>query len=166
MFTALDAPDDALDENERKFVRNIREYGWFNNRILPEDDLPGFNFTTGFQVTIGKPELIVFDLPQETAHSILWECFRRMKEGLILEAGKPYDEFLERFAVHFQPVDKAHYYEHLGWSRWFYGNDDFDCWQMIWPDKAGLFPWQAGYEERFLTLQPDLSSGNWNGLKA
>lgn len=166
MFTALDAPDEKLDDDERDFVRNIREHGWFDNRILPEDKLPGFNFTTGFQITIGRPDLIVFGLPQEAAHNILWDAFRRMKDGLVLESSKPYAEFIDRFDVYFQPVDKAQYHEHLGWSRWFYGGDDFDCWQMIWPDKTGLFPWQSGYDERFVAMQPDLSSGDWSGLKS
>lgn len=165
MLTALDAPEDKLDDDERDFVRNIREYGWFDNRILPEGELPGFNFTTGFSVTIGKPELIVFGLEQRAAHDVLWDAFRRMKDGLALEAGKPYAEFIDRFDIYFQPVDRAHYHEHLGWSRWFYRGDDFECWQMIWPDKSGIFPWQPGYDARFVTLQPDLSCGGWNGLK-
>jgi hypothetical protein len=48
--TALDAPELALDEDERKFVQNIRQHGWFRTQIFPESDYPEFSFTTGFWV--------------------------------------------------------------------------------------------------------------------
>ncbi|HEY1605029.1 MAG TPA: DUF4262 domain-containing protein [Allosphingosinicella sp.] len=31
----------------------------------------------------------------------------------------------------------------LGWSRWFYGGDVFPYLRLVWPDRVGLFPWEA-----------------------
>ena len=59
------------------------------------------------------------------------------------------------------PVAKRHYANHLGWSRWFYAGDDFPCQQIVWPDRAGLFPWEAGFDPTFANKQPDLTEHGW-----
>ena len=163
MLSALDADEDKLDEAERKFVSAIREHGWFNTRILKSDRKPEFNFTTGFQVNLGAPEIIVFGLRDEVTHGLLWNLYRDLKTEKRYETGRPYTDFLEGFDVCFQVVDKSQYHEHLGWSRWFYAGDAFDCWQLIWPNKQNKFPWEADVTSNLLDLQPDLSSGHWDG---
>ncbi|HEY2534440.1 MAG TPA: DUF4262 domain-containing protein [Xanthobacteraceae bacterium] len=50
-------------------------------------------------------------------------------------------------------------------SRWFYGGDDFLCLQLVFPDTSGHFPWSSGSSEGFRTAQPDLTAGNWSGLR-
>ncbi|MCR6658666.1 MAG: DUF4262 domain-containing protein [Asticcacaulis sp.] len=163
MLSALDAEESKLDESERKFVSTIREHGWFNTHILASEEMPGFNFTTGFQVNLGVPEIIVFGLRDQVAHGLLWNFYRDLKAGKRYETGQPYADFLEGFEICFQVVDKSQYHNHLGWSRWFYAGDEFDCWQLIWPDKLGKFPWEANFNPNLLDLQPDLSAGHWGG---
>jgi hypothetical protein len=160
MRTALDAPLDALDDHEKDFVSNIREHGWFRTSVFAEDGHVGFSYTTGLWLTLGFPEIIVFSLKTETAHSILWDVFRDVKSGKRPPIGKPTDIFANMDGVLF-PVDHEHYAEHLGWSRWFYGGDDFPCLQLVWPDTRGVFPWQPGAEERFREDQPDLTTKGW-----
>jgi len=163
MLTALDSDEDKLDEAELRFVSSIREHGWFNTHILASEEGPQFNFTTGFQVNLGVPEVILFGFREQVAHNVLWNFYRDLKAGKRYETGQPYPDFLEGFDVCFQLVDKSQYHEHLGWSRWFYAGDDFDCWQLIWPDKQGKFPWEIGFNSNLLNLQPDLSAGHWGG---
>jgi hypothetical protein len=83
--------------------------------------------------------------------------------GKRYETGKLYADFLEGLNICFQLVDKSQYHDHLGWSRWFYAGDAFDCWQLIWPDKQSKFPWESGFDSNLLDLQPDLSAGHWAG---
>lgn len=165
MLTALDAEESKLDESERKFVSSIREHGWFNTHILASEEGPEFNFTTGFQLNLGAPEVVVFGLRDRVAHSVLWDVYRCIKAGENYEVGTFYPAFLEGFNVCFQMVDKTYYPEYMGWSRWFYDGDNFDCWQLIWPDKQGKFPWENGFESNLLHVQPDLSAGQWAGKK-
>ncbi|WP_218921188.1 DUF4262 domain-containing protein [Burkholderia sp. ABCPW 11] len=53
--TALDAPDSVLEEDEQRFVHQIREHGWFRTEVFAEGDAPGFSFTTGLWVNHGFP---------------------------------------------------------------------------------------------------------------
>lgn len=160
MLTALDAQSDRLDDHEKKFVSMIRKHGWLGTNVFAEKGRLGFSYTTGFWWTLGFPEVIVFSLKAETAHAVLWDVFRRVQAGEKLPIGKPTDVFVNTDGVYF-PVSRKHYAEHLGWSRWFYGGDDFPCLQLVWPDTHGVFPWQAGADERFRDEQPDLTVNGW-----
>lgn len=162
MLTALDAPLDRLDHSERNFVSKVREFGWFSTHVFPEDGQPGFSFSTGFWVNTGYPELILFGLKRETMHDILDAVHRDLKAGMRPPIGVANPDLCTLPTMLF-PVDKAHYAEHLGWSSWFYGNDDFPCLQLVWSDRAGLFPGQPGFDDGFKADQPDLSEGGWPG---
>ena len=160
--TALDAPPEVLDADERRFVGQIREHGWFRTEIFESEGQPGFSFTTGFWVGHGFPEIIVFSLPPQVTHDVLWSLYRAVAAGEPPPIGVPTAGIFGGFDALLVPVDKSHYPEHLGWNRWFQGGDDFPCVQLFWPDKSGRFPGQAGAQAAFQALQPDLSASDWN----
>jgi hypothetical protein len=164
MQTALDAPEDLLDEHEKEFVANIRAHGWFRTSVFAEAGHPGFCYTTGFWKTLGLPELIAFSLKSEAAHGIFWNIFNDAKAGRQFEKEKRCDNILNAHDIVLLPVDKRHYHEYLGWSRWFYGGNSFPCLQLICPDRANLFPWENGFDIKSAGGQPDLSEGGWGGL--
>jgi len=56
---------------------------------------------------------------------------------------------------------KRNYAAHLGWSMWFHGGSGFDCWQIVWPDRAGIFPWEDGFDATFAGDQRDLTENGW-----
>lgn len=161
MRTALDAPADLLDEHEQSFVAQIREHGWFRTSVLAEEDLPGFSYTTGFALNAGAPELIIFSMKIEVAHDVLWDLFRDVQAGRPLPCGVRTDAVFANLPAYVFPVARKHYAEHLGWSLWFYGGNDFDCWQIVWPDRAGVFPWEDGFDVAFAGDQPDLTENGW-----
>jgi hypothetical protein len=166
MNTALLAPETALDEGKRKFVSNIREHGWFRTRIFAEGDQPEYSFTTGFWVTLGQPELIVFGLKSEIAHAVLWDVFRNFKAGQQLATRSRTDAVFANLPACLYTVDKKFYPEFLGWSRWFYAGDDFPCLQLVWPDSEGIFPWEPNFDPSMAGLQLDVSEGGWGELSA
>ena len=161
MRTALDEPADRMDQHEQEFVTQIRECGWFSTSVFADDEGPGFSYTTGFWVNLGVPEVILFSLDSKIAHDVLRDIYRDAKNGRRFPtAARVSDIFASTHAFLF-PVSRRHYAEYLGWSRWFYGGDEFPCLQLVWPDKAGRFPWDDGFEERFKGLQPDISPEGW-----
>ena len=161
MLTALDASPDALDEQELSFVANIREHGWFRTGVFDDEGGPGFSYTTGFWVNAGHAELIVFNLKGETAHDIFWDLFRDAQGGLSLSVGKRTGAAFGNFPAYAFAVAPRHYADHLGWNSWFYGAADFPCLQLVWPDPAGLFPWEPGFDAEFAASQPDLTERGW-----
>jgi hypothetical protein len=110
---------------------------------------------------LGFPEIILFSLQQQTAHDVLWDVFRDVKGGRKISPGANVPEVFGNGGAYFFPVGKQHYRDLLGWSRWFYGGDDFPCLQLVWADTKGVFPWQSGFEDRFKGDQPDLSAEGW-----
>jgi hypothetical protein len=82
MKTALELPDDALDDGERYFLNVIREHGWFSTRVFDHKGTqPDFTYSTGFSARLDFPGIIVFGLPKDTAHSILWDVWRDIETG-------------------------------------------------------------------------------------
>ncbi len=163
MKTALDVDPSILREHERQYLERLKAYGWSDNRTVREGERPDFNSTTGFQLRFNVPELVVFGLPLEAGHAILWDIYNDLGGGMRFNTTQPWPGLINGFDVWFQPVDRSKYREYLSWSGWFYAGEDFDCWQMVWPDKGGHFPWQRDFDPLLRPLQPDLSGANWNG---
>jgi hypothetical protein len=165
MLTALDANPDRLDEHEKQFVARIREFGWFSTNVFQEGDSPGFCYTTGFWRNLKVPELITFSLKSGVAHQLFCNTFNEIKSGRELRPKQRLGGILEQLDIVLLPVDRPRYAEHLGWSRWFYGSDEFPCVQLVWPDRNNVFPWQSGFERKFEGDQPDLSSEGWHQIQ-
>jgi len=161
--TALDAPTDQLDNDEQHFVGIIREHGWFHTHVLGDEEGPGFDYTTGFQIGLGHPEIITFDMKKDVAATVLWDLYRSIGMGNKPAIGELLHE-LTMLPLMLLPVSIARYQEYLGWSRWFYRGNDFGCLQLVWTDRDGLFPWEVSFDAaRFEDRQPDLTVGNWAG---
>ena len=161
MRTALDAATSKLDRHEQDFVAKIREFGWFSTNVFEDNEGPGFSYTTGFWVNLGVPEVILFFPDSKIAHDVLWDFYRDTEKGRRLPTGVRAPDIFANVDAFLFPVGRQHYAEYLGWSRWFYGGDEFPCVQLVWPDREGRFPWQDGVEESFKKLQPDISPEGW-----
>lgn len=164
MRTALDADPKRLDQHETKFVENIRKHGWFHTSVFADDKAPGFSFTTGFWLTLGFPEVLIFSMKKETAHDTFQHVFHEVKNGHVFELGKPINDVIVNFDAVLIPVPTHQLKEYCGWSRWFYGGDHFQCVQLVWPDAKGAFPWHPEVDARFVHSQPDLTEADWGGL--
>ena len=161
MQTALDISPTVLDEKERSFVGLVREHGWFRTSVLGDEKGPGFSYTTGFWLSANQPELIIFSMKAEIAHDVYWDLFRDAKAGHQLAVGRRTDAVFANLPAYAFPVAKKHYASFLGWSRWFYAGGAFPCLQIVWPDRAGLFPWESGFDISFQPDQPDLTEQGW-----
>jgi hypothetical protein len=165
MFTALDADPARLDKHEQDFVTSIREHGWFATHVAPDGEGPGFGYTTGFWLKFNFPELIVFSLRRDIAHDTFWHIYRELETGKRFPIDEKTDDIFENVAAALLPVSPQQYRSHLGWSRWFYGNDDFQCLQLIYPDRGGHFPWSSRSSDEFRKAQPDLTASSWSELR-
>ena len=164
MFTALDAPEDKLDDHEKNFVAQVRKHGWFRTNVFQDGDEPGFSYTTGLWNGLKAPEIIVFSLKSELAHDVLWDVYRDVAAGTAFATGQRLSSVFANIEAVLLPVSKEFYPGYLGWSRWFYGGDDWPCLQLVWPDSKGAFPWDAAYEERFANSQPNLTGEPWPAI--
>lgn len=161
MLTALDAQESALDRHEQSVVANIRKHGWYRTSVLKEEGEPGFSYSTGFWVSAQIPEVVIFSTKSEIAHDLHWDIFRNAKAGVKYPLALRTNDIFENLPAYLFPMAKRHYREHLGWSRWFYGGDEFPCLQLVWPDRDSRFPRESGFNEAFRPDQPDLTEKGW-----
>jgi len=159
--THLETSRDQLDDAERDFVDGIRQHGWMQTQALDEDDKPGFCFTTGFAASIGHPEFIVFKIDRKVANDAFWVLYRCARNGQPVPRAVRTGGILPGDDAYVFPVARRHYADYLGWSRWFYRGDDFECLQLVWPDEAGVFPWEAGFDASYADAQIDLTERGW-----
>jgi hypothetical protein len=162
----LDSPGDALDEAELNFVKGIATHGWMQTHALDEDDKPGFSFTTGFQASIGHPEIICFKIDRKVANEIFWLLYHCARNGKPVPRGVRTAGVLPNDDAYVFPVAKRHFAAYFGWSRWFYRGDDFECLQIVWPDEAGVFPWEEGFDVKYANAQIDLTEEGWAAAAA
>lgn len=164
MATVLDAVPDELDPSQKNIIAQIRKHGWMGTYVMADEEGPSFSYTMGFWLKFSFPEVILFSVPREKAHDIFWAIYREIDEGRRLPIGVPVDGFIRNFQIVFLPVSVEQYREYLGQNRWFYDGDDFECLQLVFPDREGNFPWSSEASDEFRACQPDLTEGDWSGL--
>ncbi len=103
----------------------------------------------------------MFGIKPELAHDVFWDLFRYTKDNQSLKIGQRSEEVFANLPAYIFPVAKEHYQTYLGWSRWFYGGNDFPCLQVVWPDSEATFPWEDGFDDQFEAGQADLTKQGW-----
>lgn len=161
MLTALDTPYDSLDVGEQSFVTSIRQHGWFDTAVFGDEEGPNFSYSSGFWVNTGKPEVIMFGMKREIMHDVFWDLYRDALAGKSLPSGLRTDQVFANLPAYAFPVAPRYYRDYLGWNQWLYAGNDFPCLHIVWPDRAGIFPWERGFDEGFRDDQPDLTEHGW-----
>src|SRR5215208_2924013 len=57
--------------DDEKLVADVKEYGWHVVKILEKDETPGWAFSVGLYKNFNHPEIVVFGLNDEVAHSLI-----------------------------------------------------------------------------------------------
>ena len=145
------------DAGERKAVADIETHGWHVIKVLEGGDEPAFAYTVGLQHSFGHPELVVFGLPLDVAHSILNVAGEAIRHGAQYSVGTPTDAFLEDRLCTFCGVPDRQFRNYLGWNLWFYEGPSFSALQIVWADASGQWPWHSAVDAVVRGLQPVLA---------
>ena len=77
----------------RGLWRRVDKHGWTAVYVGTYESAPTWVYSIGFDETLNQPEVVVFDVPQQTANALLWEVFEALKAGaLVLEDGKDWTQ--------------------------------------------------------------------------
>lgn len=147
----------AKDDHDRTLLADVKRVGWHIVGIHEDENGPAYAFSVGLFHTFEHPEIIVFGLPHDTAGRIINIIGRQVQDGTRFEANDQSNDVAEGFPVVFKMIPKDFYRQYIGYALWFYRDFDFPVLQCVWPDKAGLFAWQDGYDHRFDQMQPILA---------
>lgn len=158
---AFDRSPDTFNDYEKKLVANIREYGFQGTHVCAGADGLSFSYSTGLWRMASIPEILILTLQANVSESLFRHIFDVAQHGFVPPVGVPVSDVMVGYDCYFFPVATAAYEDYPLSSNWFYGNRDYPCLQLVWADEAGLFPWQAGFNEQFRDDQPDLSPHGW-----
>ena len=147
-----------MDENDRKALSNIEEFGCHVLKVMEGEGEPCFCYSIGINKKQNKPDLLITGLDLSLAHSIVNNYKDRLLAGESFDTENYYSDFLEGFDVCFVKVDKKHYEEYLGFGLWLHGGNDFEVLQMIWPTTGGKWPWDIDTSDYYKWAQPVLNA--------
>jgi hypothetical protein len=150
-----------MNDYERTVLRNVEAFGWHCTSVTQEDegDDPPFTYTVGLFKTFGAPEIIMFGLSQDVAHSILSIYARRLEEKNPISVDAPCPDLINNYSCVFVPVPRPRYNDFVFSALWFYAEVEFPLYQLVWPNKEGRFPWHPRAAAAFKSEQPFLGSG-------
>jgi hypothetical protein len=146
-----------MEERVREFLVEVDTHGWIVMRIAADGPGPDFAYSIGLVRTYAHPEIIVVGLPMDVAHNIINDLGAAVRDGARFNAGQISGAFLKDYDVTFRAVPEYQYGAYLGWGQQVYGRSDFPVLQLIYPDRAGRWPWQDGVASQFRALQPVLA---------
>lgn len=145
-----------MDERDQKALNDIEEFGCHVLNVMEGEDEPSFTYTIGINKKQSKPDVVIFGLKTDLAHSMANNYKSRLLQGEIFLPGKFYADFLGDFDVCFVKVAKKYFEEYFGWGLWFYDGDDFEVLQMVWPTTDGVWPWDDEKTDFYKWAQPIL----------
>lgn len=134
---------------------------WSVLAVLEGENSPQFCYTAGLSL-LGFPEVIMVGIPDDVSHPILNTIGRgfvagdiEASHGVVIEevATTPCELFrvsvgaMQKYMTLCAKVSKRE-------------NGGFEALQVVWPDKAGLFPWETGCDHFCHCVQGMLLEGS------
>jgi Domain of unknown function (DUF4262) len=145
----------------------IAKYGWKGIYVAPcqhdSENFVPFEYTIGM-TELGLPELIVFALSWRVCHGALEGAIDVLrKEGCPVD-GQISQKVLQDFPVVFKtlPPDQTNKL-YTCQAAFYYEPRLVSVMQIVWPDKAGRFPWQPGCDSKIVNAQSEII--RWSAIR-
>ena len=133
---------------------SVDEHGWAAVAVASE---PPFTYTAGLWRSLNHPELIVTGLPAETAKVVLDHAVDEIKRGQPIRDGTIVRGLIGEYPVAARRVQPSSLAQ-LAFAAELYRGVTFSAIQLVWPDRAGHFPWHIGTAREYRQAQPLLFS--------
>src|SRR3954469_7825386 len=148
-----------LDDCDLRLLADVEKHGW-HGVVINDDEPSAYMFSVGVMQTLDHPELVMFGLAVDVMHSLLWNVYREIVGGRRFDEDGLYDGIVEGFAIAVRRVHPTWHPHYLGSAQWhrryLKARGTLQAVQLIWPDKAGRFPWEEGSHQSVRALQPRL----------
>jgi hypothetical protein len=160
-----DHPDDHLAEKFDAFGAMdkiewmIETSGWALELVEARADTdppsPAYSYSIGMPAAVSFPDVAVFGLTPAAANGLVTLVADACRGGTDIPLGVEVVGLLDNeLRCSFAPIDlssNAHFFTTA--AAW-YGDEPFSMVQLIYPDRNGFMPYEAGYEQRMRLAQP------------
>jgi len=125
--------------------------------IGPDVDAPPFAYTVGLTETYGCPELLIFGVGEQIANVAFHSVVDKIKSGTRFSDGDVLVEVLNLpCSIKVVPSEAALKFALNVASRYEHSAQLPTFQQIVYPDRAGVFPWEPGYDESMRRIQTEL----------
>lgn len=151
------SPDPRRRAAEEKCLADIEAFGLHVLRIRGDDEYPEYAYSVGLP-TLGQPEVLVLGLPADVAQALINRVADLVDEGRRFADGDTVHDIADGFPVVFRAVPAAQAAAHCKWIAWYHEGAPVEVLQLVYPDRAGRWPWEAGIDDAFAWQQPVLAT--------
>lgn len=135
----------------------IKRAGFAVICIGPEPGVPPFAYSVGLTETYGSPELLIVGVGDQVAIPVFHAVVDKIKRGEKLVDGDVLEQVLNvPCVVKAISEDTASKYALNVLSRYKDSSTPPAFQQIVYPDEAGIFPWERGYSEKIKRIQTEL----------
>jgi hypothetical protein len=153
-----DLPDFHIPHAE-KIEWMIETSGWALEPVGANVDVdppvPGYSYTIGFPAAFGFPEVLVFGLTPVAVRGLVDLVAELLRGGTEIPVGAELVGLFDNdLRCIFAPID-GEAWGHLTEvaSSWYRGAA-YEVVQLLWPDRNGFLPTEAGFDQRVRAAQP------------
>ncbi|MDG1265502.1 MAG: DUF4262 domain-containing protein [Ilumatobacter sp.] len=139
----------------------IETHGWALETIAadPSTDPPtaACAYSIGMRAAVNFPDVAVFGLAPAAANGLVTLVADACRGGTAIPLGPELVGLLDNeLRCVFAPIDPgraaAHFATAVSWFR----DEPLDMVQLLYPDRNGFLPYEAGFEQRLRLAQPVL----------
>ena len=154
----MELPDFKIPHAE-KIEWMIESNGWALEPVAADPDseppTPGYAYSIGFPSAAQFPDVAVFGLTPVAANGLVTLVADARRGGTEIPLGVELIGLLDNeLRCMFAPIDLDR------WGPWFataaawYRGEAFEMVQLLYPDRNGFMPYEAGFEQRMTFAQP------------
>lgn len=137
--------EDQVNQYHEKVDANIQTFGYHVTFVFAKEH-PSFCYSTGIFKTFGIPEIFISALPQNLSHSLVEAYVNKFRDSLFVQVNTKIDDLTDRFSVYLIDAPVEELTEYVLSSIRFYQGKPYKYVQLIYPDTAGNFPGEPGYD--------------------
>ena len=137
----------------------IATAGWALEPVPARTDVdppvPGYSYTIGFPATFGFPDILVFGLTPVASRGLIDLVAELVGSGTEIPIGVELVGLFDNdLRCVFAPIDVAEWGALTATATAWYRGADYSVVQLLWPDRNGFLPTEAGFDQRVRAAQP------------
>lgn len=150
------------DDLDARIVDMVDKHGHFVMAVFdPDHAIPDFAYSIGFPQSIGQGEVLISGLDLDLMKALVHDTYDLCREGFTLEDHARTSELFSSFdCVVREVAEEFLNAEFLTPAQWYSqtagGKPVTSAYQLVWPDKDGIFPWEEGFSPDLAGAQLEL----------
>jgi len=154
----MELPDFHIPHAE-KIEWMIETTGWALEPVAADAESdppsPGYAYSIGLPAAVQFPEVAVFGLTPVAANGIVTLVADACRGGTEIPLGVEVVGLLDNeLRCMFAPIDLQRWGALFATAHAWYRGEPFEMVQLLYPDRNGFMPYEAGYEQRMTLAQP------------